>query len=286
MRSVSGVRRTGEVALVVLATALQVLGPTTGAARPDPAPGVATLGAVLGLAQGLALLGRRTAPGRTGLVVVTGAAAAGPARAAGPAVRRAGRRLVRRPGARASRRAPRGARPRCSRVLGVTALRWPDANGWVPLAVVVTVAVALGAALVEARAAASRRWRTGASLERERDTAVARAAVEERLRIARDLHDLVGHGLTGIAVQSSTARLAVEDGDLDRATTALRAVERSAREALAEVRQLLGVLRSDTARAGAGPRRPARPGRRARGTAGADVRARPAGRSGAGAPSA
>jgi signal transduction histidine kinase len=72
--------------------------------------------------------------------------------------------------------------------------------------------------------------------------------VEERLRIARDLHDLVGHGLTGIAVQSSTARLALEDGDLDRAATALQAVERSARESLAEVRQVLGVLRSEPLR--------------------------------------
>jgi signal transduction histidine kinase len=117
----------------------------------------------------------------------------------------------------------------------------------VPLAAVVTVAV--GPRRWARRGACGpggRPWPTAPPrLERERDSAAARAAVEERLRIARDLHDLVGHGLTGIAVQSSTARLAVEDGDLDQARAALQAVERSARDALAEVRQLLGVLRSE-----------------------------------------
>ncbi len=245
MRLVSTGRRAGEVALVVLVTALQVLGPTTGAVRPDPGPGAATLGALLGLAQGLALLGRRRNPGATGLVVAAGlllqvllvrpvppyAALV----ATWSAVRAAARPSLR-----------LGVPSAVLAVLGVAAVRWPDANGWVPLAAAVTVVVGLAAALAEAQAArVAALADRAASLERERDSAVARAAVEERLRIARDLHDLVGHGLTGIAVQSSTARLAVEDGELDRATVALRAVERSARDALAEVRQLLGVLRSD-----------------------------------------
>jgi hypothetical protein len=106
--------------------------------------------------------------------------------------------------------------------------------------------VSLAAALVESRAARfTALTERAAALERERDAASARAAVEERLRIARDLHDLVGHGLTGIAVQSSTARLALEAGDAARAELSLRAVEESTRSALAEVRQVLGVLRSE-----------------------------------------
>jgi signal transduction histidine kinase len=58
------------------------------------------------------------------------------------------------------------------------------------------------------------------------------------------VHDLVGHGLSGIAVQSSTARLALEAGRIELARAALSAVEASSRAALGEMRQLLGVLRA------------------------------------------
>jgi signal transduction histidine kinase len=85
------------------------------------------------------------------------------------------------------------------------------------------------------------------ALERERVSAEARAAAEERLRIARDVHDLVGHGLSAIAIQSSTARLALEAGRIETARTALAAVESASRAALGEMRQLLGVLRAGEA---------------------------------------
>ena len=85
------------------------------------------------------------------------------------------------------------------------------------------------------------------ALERERVSAEARAAAEERLRIARDVHDLVGHGLSAIAVQSSTARLALDAGRIETARTALAAVESASRAALGEMRQLLGVLRAGEA---------------------------------------
>jgi signal transduction histidine kinase len=58
------------------------------------------------------------------------------------------------------------------------------------------------------------------------------------------VHDLVGHGLSGIAVQSSTARLALEAGRIELARAALSAVESGSRAALGEMRQLLGVLRT------------------------------------------
>src|SRR5207244_4990522 len=75
-------------------------------------------------------------------------------------------------------------------------------------------------------------------------SAEARAAAEERLRIARDVHDLVGHGLSGIAVQSSTARLALDAGRIETVRTALAAVESASRAALGEMRRLLGGLRA------------------------------------------
>ncbi|HET6685400.1 MAG TPA: histidine kinase, partial [Jiangellaceae bacterium] len=70
------------------------------------------------------------------------------------------------------------------------------------------------------------------------------AASEERLRIARDLHDLVGHGLSAVTVQSSAARMALDAGDSATARRALTAVESSSRAALREMRQLFGVLRT------------------------------------------
>jgi signal transduction histidine kinase len=80
--------------------------------------------------------------------------------------------------------------------------------------------------------------------ERARLDAVReRAASEERLRIARDLHDLIGHGLGIVAVQSSTARMALDSGDTATARTAMSAVESSSRSAMREMRELLGVLR-------------------------------------------
>jgi signal transduction histidine kinase len=69
----------------------------------------------------------------------------------------------------------------------------------------------------------------------------------ERLRIARDLHDLVGHGLSTVAIQSGAARLALDSGDVTAARRAVVSVERASRGALAEMRQLLGVLRQGDA---------------------------------------
>jgi signal transduction histidine kinase len=69
-----------------------------------------------------------------------------------------------------------------------------------------------------------------------------RATVEERLRIARDLHDLVGHGLSAIAMQSSSARLALAAGDTETAQRGLAAVESSSRAAMREMRQMLDLL--------------------------------------------
>ncbi len=73
---------------------------------------------------------------------------------------------------------------------------------------------------------------------------VAQAASEERNRIARELHDVVAHQLSVIAIQSGAARLAAVNG---RDVTAnLVAIEGAAGEALTDLRSALGVLRADS----------------------------------------
>ena len=81
-------------------------------------------------------------------------------------------------------------------------------------------------------------------LERERDVNVRVAAAEERVRLARELHDVVGHSVSVMVVQAGAERLALGD---ERPTTreALLAIERTGREALAEMSRLLGILRKD-----------------------------------------
>ena len=81
-------------------------------------------------------------------------------------------------------------------------------------------------------------------LERERIESAASAAEEERTRIARELHDVVAHALSAMVVQASGARRLAER-DPDRAGEAFLAVEQSGRDALTEIRRLLGVLRRE-----------------------------------------
>jgi signal transduction histidine kinase len=72
------------------------------------------------------------------------------------------------------------------------------------------------------------------------------AAVAERLRIARDLHDIVGHGMGAITVQAGAGRVALEAGAVDDASRALAQIEASGRAVLREVRWLVGILRDET----------------------------------------
>jgi len=86
-------------------------------------------------------------------------------------------------------------------------------------------------------------------LEREREAEARRAVTEERLRIARELHDVVAHSMSVIAVQSAVGNH-VMDAQPEEARHALAAIEATSRSALTEMRRLLGVLRQDGEPAG------------------------------------
>jgi signal transduction histidine kinase len=113
----------------------------------------------------------------------------------------------------------------------------------------VSVAVALGIAawlLVLLAAAEFVRFRRdhAAEVARNRADQLRRQASEERVRIARDLHDVVAHNISVINVQANTA-LHLMDRQPERAREALTAIHDVSRQALTELRSVLGVLRSD-----------------------------------------
>ena len=82
----------------------------------------------------------------------------------------------------------------------------------------------------------------GRFVRRERERTHQTAVSEERARIARELHDVVAHGVSVIAVQADAAEAALEH-DPARAATPLRSIRGSAHDALAEMRRMVGVLR-------------------------------------------
>jgi signal transduction histidine kinase len=85
-------------------------------------------------------------------------------------------------------------------------------------------------------------WLAGRLAARQRLFAARIAAAEERVRLARELHDAVGHSVSVMVVHAGAERLAL--GDERPATReALLAIERTGREALAEMSRLLGILR-------------------------------------------
>jgi signal transduction histidine kinase len=92
------------------------------------------------------------------------------------------------------------------------------------------------------RAYAARLEERTAELERAREELARRAVTEERLRLARELHDVVAHAMSVIAVQSGVGAH-VADSQPEQVGKALAAIEATSRAALTELRRLLGVLR-------------------------------------------
>lgn len=107
-----------------------------------------------------------------------------------------------------------------------------------------TCAYVLGVNVADQRAAASRLAADFAVADIERSVAQERAAVAERQRVARELHDIVGHSLSVIAVRSEAA-MRVGPKDPVVAIEAAEASGAIARSALADVRRVLSGLRDD-----------------------------------------
>jgi signal transduction histidine kinase len=129
-------------------------------------------------------------------------------------------------------------------VMGVVALKDPRGSlggfiaGSVLFVIVWTIAFGLGGKFREADEAKQR----AARAEREREERARAAVSEERARIARELHDVVGHSVSVMTVQASAVRRLLR-ADQQRERDALLIVEQTGREALAEMRRMVGVLR-------------------------------------------
>jgi signal transduction histidine kinase len=135
---------------------------------------------------------------------------------------------------------------------GITLPTRDDRAFGVLLLLLATGAAATGAA-VRARDEAVRR---DASVRAMADSLLEHAARGERARIARELHDVVAHHISMIAVQAEAARLTTPGMPSDGARR-LSGIADTARTALTEMRRLLGVLRED---AGVEPTRRPQPG--------------------------
>lgn len=90
----------------------------------------------------------------------------------------------------------------------------------------------------------SRMTERATRLQFEREQEAAAAVVEERARIARELHDIVSHSLTVMVVQAAGAEPAVRDAP-EEATAAMQAIQEVGREAQVEMMRMLGILRAN-----------------------------------------
>ncbi|RPF23292.1 sensor histidine kinase [Myceligenerans xiligouense] len=128
----------------------------------------------------------------------------------------------------------------------------PDGGGWEPTVGLSPAGFVAGAAwtvvpLLAAGAVRDRATRRTAARAAARETAAERertAVTAERLRIARELHDVLAHSLSGINVQAGVG-LHLLDRDPGQARTALTAIRDTSRDALAEVRTVLGIVRGE-----------------------------------------
>ena len=111
--------------------------------------------------------------------------------------------------------------------------------------VVLAVAWFFGDSIGQRRDYVRRLEERTAELEKARDELARSAVVEERLRIARELHDILGHSVGVIAVQAGVGAHVI-DADPREAKRSLEAIESVSKSALAEIRQVLGALRDDS----------------------------------------
>ena len=104
----------------------------------------------------------------------------------------------------------------------------------------------LGISVQNRRALLASLQERAARLELERDQQGRVAAAAERARIAREMHDIVAHNLAVVIALADGAVFAARESP-EQATAAMEKVSRTGREALAEMRRLLGVLNDESA---------------------------------------
>ncbi len=127
-------------------------------------------------------------------------------------------------------------------------LRWgvsEPVKVWIGLSGLATAAGVLGMSMRSRRALVVSLHERAARLEYERDQQGRLSAAAERARIARDMHDIVAHHLSVMIALADGASYQVADAP-DRARTAMTTASRTGRQALTEMRRLLGVLRDET----------------------------------------
>jgi len=126
------------------------------------------------------------------------------------------------------------------------------AANFLPSFAIFTLAVALGEVVRSRRALAAETARRLALADEERRSEAARLLAEERLRIARELHDTVAHSMATITVQAGSALHVLPASRDDPVRTALVAIRETSKSALGEMRSVLGQLRGDGGTGAAG----------------------------------
>jgi signal transduction histidine kinase len=132
-------------------------------------------------------------------------------------------------------------------------------EGWLPVLVpetsITAAAIFLGEAVNNRRAYFAEVRERMRRAEHQREAEAEQRLVEERMRIARDLHDVVAHTIAVISVQADVASEVIEDSP-EQAKAALATIRDASRSAMEELRATVGVLRSGAA-VDAPPRSPA-----------------------------
>lgn len=134
----------------------------------------------------------------------------------------------------------------------IAQLRWPPEThgtaemvfGTVFLTVTVLMSWVLGDSLRTRRAYYAQLEERAARLEREREARARVAVAAERARIARELHDVVAHNVSVMVVQADGAAYVLDTAP-EQSRSALETIAVTGRQALAEMRRLLGVLRTE-----------------------------------------
>lgn len=128
-------------------------------------------------------------------------------------------------------------------------------NGMAVNVLITVGSFVFGSVVRELRVLVRREGERSRQLERQAATEAARAALEERARIARDMHDILAHAVSLMVIQAEAGPVVVRS-DPDRAIAAFDAIAESGRDAMAQLRRMLGVLKEE----GHEPERAPQPG--------------------------